>query len=402
MQLIILNILFSLPLLHGCQKASEPPLPQTAPVMVGNGPPQEVVSAAKAGLGKAPTIESKDVQVAGNKGADSPAASAPAQFQGVPLLGMLTPYSRPIYLDLIKQVWTGFDKVTSLVTDYGGALTNNALTSYVFKMFASPVIPVPLRMTIQQPLPAPWLPSFNKEITVLFSTVGFAAWGGAMTEKGQAILVMAASPFYSAGSEELLKAPSDYVAVYTHLTQLLNDDIMECNKKFNDPDFVDFAEQARCKALFASTELTSYNQTTKIAANNALSDLYQRRSVKVWRPQCPKDYAALGDIATNGRMDKPYSVNDFSQGVYSGGSKLGEQMATYCLPQKFLAAGKLGAVIYEEPAGGDDLKIYSVVAADANGITEATGLFVAAAKTSAAPTSLWVPAKRSMVMVGKE
>jgi hypothetical protein len=138
------------------------------------------------------------------------------------------------------------------------------------------------------------------------------------------------------------------------------------------------------------------NPTLKLA-NNAFSDLYQKRSVKIWQAVCPEGFGALGNIATNGRMDKPYAEADFSQGIFDKPTTSGK-MAMYCLPTKYLAPGKIGKAVYKEPSNPQGVEIYSVVPADANGVA-AQGMFVARSADAALPTNLWVLRKNAVAMV---
>jgi hypothetical protein len=310
---------------------------------------------------------------------------------------MRVPYHRPIWLDLTQEVWADFNKISDkFVAGYATAIDKKEVSDYIASSFARPQVPVPLKVSIQQPLPAPWLPKFSADTTVLFSVVGFAAWS-ADVGTGQKTLVVADSPFFTpARGEVLLQEPKEYHSVYEHQSPLLAELVKDCYEKLNSPTMNDHAKTDECEAVLAATDITSYNATLK-TANNAFTDLYQKRSVKIWRADCPEGFAALGDIATNGRMDKPYSEMDFSQGPFSSAYTAGSKRAMYCLPKKYLAPGKLGPLIYREAVNGG-LELYGITPVDNNGLAS-EGLFVARVGGAAVHPELWVIDRQFVVMV---
>jgi hypothetical protein len=370
------------------------PAPKEA---VGQGDEQALPAGAEKAsvVGKAPSINSQDLQAKSGTSAGS-AIAAPQEFANKPYIGMLTTTHRPIWLDLTKQVWTGFNAISDkFVAGYEAAITEKRFSEYIRRILARPEVPLPLKVSIQQPIAAPWLPRFAPEVTVLFSVVGFAAWKG--EEDGGKTLMLAESPFVPASKEVLLQEPSNYQEVYTKQGPLLVDFIKQCQEQLNSTSSVmDHARIAECEGLYGSVDLLTYNETTKLA-NNAFTDLFQKRSVKIWRPQCPEGYAALGDIATNGRMDKPYSEADYSQGPFSSAYTPSSKKATYCLPQKYLAPGKKGKAVYKEGTSAG-LELYAIEPANEHGIA-AQGLFVTKAGNSPLPAKLWVIDKRYIEIV---
>ena len=367
-------------------------------------PPQSPEEAkALAALGKAPSISSLSVQggASGTSGTSSGTSSGtiPSRYQGIQYIGYLASFHRPIWLDLSEEVWTGFNSLSDkLVGGYQTALGNNKLTSFIAASFARPNYPEPLRVSIQQPLAAPWLPDFSTDTSVMFSALGFTAWSADVNQQGSTTLVISVSPFYTADSKEvLLKEPQDYTEVYTHQYPLLIDFVKMCYTEKTQMSF-DVSLHNECETITSATDVISYNQTLK-TANNAFNDLYQKRSVKIWHPVCADGFGALGDIATNGRMDKPYSEMDFSQGPFSSSYTASSKMAMYCLPNKYLLPGKLGKLIYQDSTGGKDaLTIYSIAAVNSNGL-EAQGVFYATKASAPPPPQLWVLNRSKVVMV---
>lgn len=219
-------------------------------------------------------------------------------------------------------------------------------------------------------------------------------------------LMIAVSPFYDYNSEfileqDLIKKPVDYKLIYEFIH---NDNLtfLKCVEKLDSSDPNKQAELKpeeleQCIAILPSYE-----------AGSTLAKHIQRTSVAIWRPVCPDNYGSLGDVVTNGRVAKPYSIIDYKQFDNANETFYYTKFATYCVHLQFLEEAELGERIESTTATQTAFSFYRIRPKssdqDANSTTgEDTNFFHTVEglnrETNDQNSGLWVLKKSSIKII---
>ncbi|MCB9229347.1 MAG: hypothetical protein H6618_07025 [Deltaproteobacteria bacterium] len=277
----------------------------------------------------------------------------PDDYKEAPLLVKKSKYYRGIWLDLRKQVWKGFDEFTGKISGAAkSVLIDDNMSDYLLSVFRSPDKPKVKKISIWQPLQAPSLLSFAPDIPLNFYLAGHIAWPK-LSHPEASTVVLSPNPFSDNADDSIIAPPEDYELIYRSAGEFTQDTLDMCEKieinMFSGADvFPPIEDLTYCETILPGT-LMGYRQEGAGRAgnynpytgtyNNAFDELFKKQSVAIWNPIPRKGYHCLGQVSTNGKMEKPYTERDFAQSQVDIG--VGDRYAMYCVREEHTTEGIL-------------------------------------------------------------